>query len=77
MRLLEDLVADEVEYPVDHVGVDEDGEGLDGADVLGLVGRHGVGGRMRWGALALHRFSGAGGSRLKARAMMIMMMHNV
>ena len=41
--LLEDLVADEVEYPVDHVGVDEDGEGLDGAHVLGLVRRHGMG----------------------------------
>ena len=45
--VLEDLVADEVEDPVGDVDVDEDGEGLDGAHVLGLGGRH-VGGQAHY-----------------------------
>ena len=43
MRLFQDLVSEEVEDPIGDVYVDEDGEGLDGAHVIGLGRRHVVG----------------------------------
>ena len=48
MVLLQFLVADEMEDPVDDVDVDENGEGLDGAHVLVLLIRVGVVGQAQY-----------------------------
>ena len=46
--MLQYLVADEVEDPVDDVDIDEDGEGLYGAHVLGLPVGVGVVGQAQY-----------------------------
>ena len=46
--MLQYLVADEMEDPVDDVDVDENGEGLDGAHVLVLLIRVGVVGQAQY-----------------------------